>query len=154
MTELLRSLRSLWYWLPVVWRDRHWDYHFLYVILRHKLTGMYKALSNSNGIGANKQAKHIKYAIYLLDRLIRDDVYGEYRNTAFKEHDRKWGELDVSLNDDGTLKFSRPNVLTEDDAVQERKEYRRCMRLSDYLEKQDLEQLFGIMMKYMRYWWI
>ena len=35
--EFKRGVKSLWKWLPVIWKDRHWDDVYIYNILLHKL---------------------------------------------------------------------------------------------------------------------
>jgi len=32
-----RGIKNLWYWLPVIWKDRNWDHQFIFDILSHKL---------------------------------------------------------------------------------------------------------------------
>jgi hypothetical protein len=31
------GVKNLWYWLPIIWKDRNWDHQFIFDILSHKL---------------------------------------------------------------------------------------------------------------------
>ena len=33
----IKQLRKLIRWIPIIWRDRDWDYYFVYEILKQKL---------------------------------------------------------------------------------------------------------------------
>ena len=35
--DFKRGIENLWYWLPVIWKDRNWDHQFIFDILSHKL---------------------------------------------------------------------------------------------------------------------
>ena len=35
--QLLGRIRNLIRWTPIIWKDRDWDYYFIYEILKHKL---------------------------------------------------------------------------------------------------------------------
>ncbi len=69
----VESIKSLKYWLPVIWQDRDWDYVFIFILLHHKLKGI--DLSKTF-IGGNREQKYIEIAVLLLDRIIEDDYSG------------------------------------------------------------------------------
>ena len=33
----IRQIRKVLRWIPILWRDRDWDYYFVYEILKQKL---------------------------------------------------------------------------------------------------------------------
>jgi hypothetical protein len=35
--EFIRGIKSVWYWLPVIWKNRNWDHRFIFDIFEHKL---------------------------------------------------------------------------------------------------------------------
>ena len=51
------------------------------------------------------------------------------------------------------LHIDRPNVKTEEDKEQERKEFRRASEHEAKLREQDLDMLFKNMRKYIQTWW-
>ncbi len=36
------SIKQLFYWLPIIWKNRWWDYGFLLVLMEHQLNYMLK----------------------------------------------------------------------------------------------------------------
>lgn len=104
-------------------------------------------------------AKNMRIARLLLERVLEDD----YHNMVFKNHDRKWGELDLSsevshldVNGDPVmyeLIFSRPNANTTELKKQERTEYRRLMQKPEDMRRRDLEYAMDIISKQLLCWW-
>ena len=35
--EFVRGIQNLIHWLPVIWKDRHWDDHYIFEVLKHKI---------------------------------------------------------------------------------------------------------------------
>ena len=35
--NLKQGIRNLWYWAPVIYKDRNWDSNYIYEIIKHKL---------------------------------------------------------------------------------------------------------------------
>lgn len=62
---MITKIKRLLYWLPVIWKDKDWDYSFFYDIIEHKL---------------NSMAKHFEEDDYCIDSL-RDS---EWQKTAAK----------------------------------------------------------------------
>ena len=85
--NLKQGLKNLWYWLPVIWKDRNWDQHFIYEVLKHKL----KAQSNYIGrrdwhTRAQQDARNMRICVKLIEK-IQDDFYQlEYADYAKDKH--------------------------------------------------------------------
>ena len=82
----------------------------------------------------------------------------EYSEMAFKRHEEKWGQSEMSFVKTDNPKLSRmlieyDNVKTEKDEVEERKDFRRAMEHEDQLRKQDIDFLFKTMSKQISSWW-
>lgn len=91
---MLRNIRiglsKIWYWLPIIWKDRDWDSHYIYEILKHKL----KAQSHYIGVRdihttAQQDARNMRICVNLIDK-IQDDFY-QMENSDYLE-DRHWFE--------------------------------------------------------------
>jgi hypothetical protein len=82
------GVKNIWYWLPIIWRDRNWDGHYIYEIMKHKL----KAQANYIGINdrhtrAQLDAKRMAICVKLI-QLCQDEAYAmEYMDYA---KDRVW----------------------------------------------------------------
>lgn len=154
MIHYFRSVKSgiknLFIWLPTIWNDRPWDHYYLFAILRFKLGLMEKSFRlYGYHVNAEKDAANMKTCCDLLDRLIAD----EYHEEVHKEHDLKWGRIDMKVDSDGKVSFTRPNVKTKDDEVTEREEFMECCKVEGQLEAYDTNELFKIMSANVLKWW-
>ena len=147
-------IKRLWSWLPILWRDRDWDYLCLFGILRFKLKSMeeYFGSEKSIGVHANRHAKKMKICRILIDRICKDSY------SCWNVHNKKWGDINISWKDTEDpdlceLILTRDKVLTKEDEIQEGKEFRRCSEHANMLLKQDLEYLFKILNKHILTWW-
>jgi len=142
--------------MPIVWKDRDWDYMFLYKILRFKLSNMEECLRNhSHYIGSEKDADKIKICINLIDRIMDDKYY----DMVFNKHNKKWGKPEfnwISMKDGpdySQLEIKRLNVITDKDKEQEKKEYHNLLNIENNLKQQDVDYLFETIRKYHQKWW-
>jgi len=149
------GIRNLFAWLPLIWRDRDWDHGFLFEMLEFKLKRMEKCLRNGIHLYADQTADKVKLCTQLLERINKD----EYHEMVFRNHDKKWGRGEITFTDcedrEGMseLHIRYPNVKTEEDLEQQRKEYRALMKRPDELMQQDIDLLFETMRKHIREWW-
>lgn len=156
------GIANLYFFFNLVWNDRDYDWIFLAKLMRFKLSRMEHMIRNYGcHLHNERDADQIKRCVILLDRIIEDD----YSDGIYKAHDEKWGKTDwdtmfeeCEWDEDGDatmyqFKGKRPNVLTPEDAEQERKEYRRLMNKSEEARKRDIEYLFKYMNKHIQGWW-
>ena len=69
------GVKNIIYWLPVIWKDRNWDYRYIYTILEHKL----KAQSDYIGrmdrhVTAKRDAEVMMTCVRLIDK-VDDEFY-------------------------------------------------------------------------------
>jgi len=62
-------------WLPILWKDRDWDYCFLVVILKTKLTHMKKYMEKSPHVDHKNNLFYINICIKLIDKLWIEEYY-------------------------------------------------------------------------------
>lgn len=153
---IFRRIRHLVSWLPIIWADQDWNGDFLMTILNRKLSNMERFFSSDRTHLANsdKTRARIQYARILTDRILTD----EYFSMAFKAHGKKWGEpvYESIPNEDrptSTLTISYPNVNTKRDGELCHRDARAAISHSDAMKKQDIDELFATMAKYIQGWW-
>jgi hypothetical protein len=149
-----RGVPNLITWFPVIWKDRWWDYYFFFVILHKKLSLMEKGFRKyGNCVSSKEDAIKIKVCVNLLDRIIKD----EYDQMVYKKHDEKWGDIELKTisRADGLpeLIISRPNVVTDKEIAQEKKEQRLLIEKPDKMKYQDKDLLFKLLKKHILSWW-
>lgn len=71
--EIKNGLKSLWYWKGVIWRNRAWDYCYIFKLLDHQFAQMEKCIREGYNVKANDIADKIKLARLALKRLEQDD---------------------------------------------------------------------------------
>ena len=83
-----QGVKNLWYWFPVIWKDRDWDGHYIFEILQHKLE------AQANYIGrrdlhtrAQLDAKRMRLCISLIKKVQEEDYTMEYMDY---HKDRVW----------------------------------------------------------------
>jgi len=103
--EYIRKIKNLIRWAPIIWRDRDWDYYFIYEILKHKLTFTEKFIREKGAHMFNtKDADSILKAIDLIDKVQTEYYLDKYlseatewttegMNNAAKDHDKARREL-------------------------------------------------------------
>lgn len=154
--DLKNGISNLIAYFGLIWNDRDWDYNNWLEMNRMKLSRMESFIRNKgNHLYNERDADNIHKAVMAIDRLLADD----YHENATKNHYKKWGKPDFSFIDcDDEIGYSEliinhENVKNEKDKELERKEFRRCMKHSDYMKKQDLEYMTEIINKYLFHWW-
>ena len=74
--NIKNGLISLWTWKSVIWKDRHWDDHFIFEVLKHKLILQRKELVSANRHTSIPQTnRDITICLNLIER-IQEEHYG------------------------------------------------------------------------------
>ena len=106
----IRQIRKVLRWIPILWRDRDWDYYFVYEILKQKLIDT-EAYIRKDGLHVFNEhdADSIKTAIEMIEKVQTEyhlDKYlaekqpwsSEGIKQATKDHDKARKELFNFLN--------------------------------------------------------
>jgi len=81
------GVKNLWYWLPIIWKDRHWDSHYIFEIMMHKIKAQSKYIGD-RGIhtGAERDAEVMMTCVRLMEK-VQDEFYsGEYSDYHKTKH--------------------------------------------------------------------
>jgi len=106
----IKQVRNVLRWIPIIWRDRDWDYYFIYEILKQKLkhveqhTAKHGHYFNSEG-----DAESLRIAIEMIEKVQHEyhiDKYlsgGEWDHNgmvqSMEDHDKARQELFQYLSD-------------------------------------------------------
>ena len=85
--EMVRGFKNIWYWLPIIWKDRHWDSHYILEIMMHKIKAQSKYIGG-RGIHtrAERDAEVMMTCVRLM-KLVRDETYSsEYNDYHESKH--------------------------------------------------------------------
>lgn len=74
MKNIIRGIKNIWKWLPIIWQDRDWDYGFMLKILVFKLENMEWFMRNKGMcVPAVDIADEIKETLIIGKRLLDDN---------------------------------------------------------------------------------
>ena len=147
--KLFHNIKNIIRWLPIIWRDRDWDYGFIYEILYQKLKNM-ELFFRSDKVYAKdalKFAHQIMVAKNLCKRLSEDN----YLHNAMFWHDKKYPEPIVFEFEPDEI--SGYKKLLPDKNLKRSQSFKKCGEHSRYMKKQDLDYLFKYMRKHIQNWW-
>jgi len=109
--EYIRKIKNLIRWAPIIWRDRDWDYYFIYEILKHKLIFTEEFIREKGVHMFNTEdADSILKAIDLINKAQTEYHLDKYLSEAtewttegidkaVEDHDKVKQELFQHLND-------------------------------------------------------
>jgi hypothetical protein len=70
-----QGVKNIWYWFPIIWKDRNWDDHYIFEILQHKLTAQAKYIGDRDRhTRAQLDAKRMRLCVKLI-QLVQDETY-------------------------------------------------------------------------------
>lgn len=122
--NLKYGLHNLWIWLPIVWKDRDWDWVYLDRMMRFKLLRMAEGCAKySYHSGKEKDVRQMRVVAELLRRMDDQPYYDN---------------ADARVNGDRRLRVKGESPWVRHICGQ---------------EKQDDELLGKMLSKHMRGWW-
>ena len=75
LREFIRSVKNVWYWFPIIWKDRDWDHDYIFEVLKHKLKSQSKYIGERDGhTTAQQDARRMSICVSLIEK-IQDDSY-------------------------------------------------------------------------------
>lgn len=85
--EFKRGIKKIWYWLPIIWKDRDWDGHYIFEVLKHKLKAQAKYIGDRDfHTRAQQDARNMRLCVRLIEK-IQDEYYQmEYMDYAKNRH--------------------------------------------------------------------
>jgi hypothetical protein len=90
--DIKKGVINLIRWFPVVFKDRDWDHHFMYEIMKLKLKNMSKYLEKyGHHVGGDRDVERINTCVRLIQK-IQDDFYASEYNDY---HESKFHWVDV-----------------------------------------------------------
>lgn len=82
------GVKNIVYWIPIIWKDRNWDYRYIYTILQHKLKAQSKYIGNrGNHVTAKRDAEIMMTCVRLIDK-VGDEFYSSEQMDYHK--DKHW----------------------------------------------------------------
>ena len=100
--NFIEGIKNLWKWFPVIWKDRDWDTHFIYEIIKVKLENQSKYIGGKNRHNrAKRDAELMRLTTRLIERCQDDHYDMEYMDY----HESNYNWLDVTDEDEIPEKY-------------------------------------------------
>jgi hypothetical protein len=81
------GIKNIWYWLPIIWKDRNWDSHFIFEIMIHKLKSQSKYIGGRGFHMRAKRDAEIMMTCVRLMKLVQQETYSsEYSDYHKTKH--------------------------------------------------------------------
>ena len=73
------GIKNIWKWFPVIWKDRDWDYYYIYQVLKFKLEKQANYLiKHGSHENANRDAELMMTCVRLINKLQNEEYYERY----------------------------------------------------------------------------
>ena len=106
--EFKRGIKNLIHWFPIIWKDRNWDSHYIFEILKYKLESQAKHIMDND---RHTRAKHDAGKMMTCVRLMETVQEGTYSSEYSDYHKTKhWFE---PINDGKGTSTWESRVLEE-----------------------------------------
>ena len=85
--EFKQGIKNLIYWFPIIWKDRNWDSHYIFDIMKHKLSAQADYIGGRDlHTQAQENARKMKLCVKLMG-LIQEEFYSsEYSDYHKTKH--------------------------------------------------------------------
>lgn len=110
-SEFIIGVKNLIKWFPIVWKDRDWDYHYIFEVLKFKIKKQAKYIDKKNRFEDSKRKVEIMNVVTKLIQFEQDEMYSlEY----MKYHKTKYFfvETDEEFENNKTYEW-KSNQLSE-----------------------------------------
>ena len=145
---------NLHYWLPLIIKDRDWDFAYLEEMLTHKLEGMrnfYQGGVNVWSAEAPQVVAELNEILEIFKR-IEEDNYEEaidpHFNDWIKNGKKHFKEI---IDEDGTTHhiFDTGEIWTEEEEAKRDEVYKQA----EINKQADYDKAYGLIAKNIRKWW-
>jgi hypothetical protein len=171
------GIKNLWKWLPIIWKDRDWDQHYIYTILKTKLEFQAKYIYNRDWhTEAKRDVERMMVIIKLIERQQNDfykTEYIDYHDIKFEfiptDGTKKWFEIkDTMLSenyDEYFAKYPRQykrilsgedtlsQYLEKDEVIDPTDKSKIAMFIAHENQERSRKLLFKIMEQNIERWW-
>lgn len=81
------GFKNLWYWLPIIWKDRNWDHSYILGIVKHKLEAQAEYVGKyGKHVNNWRDERDMMICVRLIDKLNEDYYLVEYMDYHKTKH--------------------------------------------------------------------
>jgi len=77
--NITKGIKNLWKWFPLVWKDRDWDHHFIFEVLKFKIKNTSKYIETKKRfVGWENEVRYMNICVNLIDKIQEEWYQMEY----------------------------------------------------------------------------
>lgn len=152
------GLKNLIKWLPIIWKDRDWDKHFIMEILIFKLKQNRRYIAEHGHLANGEEViRSMTECIDLLEMV--HDEWTHYEEPAYKKHEEKWGSVDFYTEplpenpELHVLKDRNDERYTEKQIKEKNREFIIASRIARQKRQKDFDLAMQIFSNKFDTWW-
>lgn len=113
--DIIKGFKNLWKWFLLVWRDRDWDHHFIFEVLKFKIKNTANYIkSNDRYVGADRDYEIMMTCVRLIEKIQSEEYDGEWSDYSnqkmFIEEVSRTLSFETISEDFGAYFAKYPNV--------------------------------------------
>jgi hypothetical protein len=171
--ELKRSIKNLWKWLPIIWKDRDWDHFYIYEIIEFKLRKQANYISTMDRhTRAQEDARDMLICAELINKVkdgYYDSEYMDYHKSEFEfldiEDKPGYSKLEINVISEDFDSYFKKYPTWQKRAINYIKENQKrytsdhndkkmvAMIMGDLRQEKAKELVFKIMANKINGWW-
>jgi len=167
-----RGIKNIWYWLPIIWKDRHYDSHYIFDIMKHKIKAQSKYIGERDIHTRAKRDSEVMMTCVRLMEKVQDEFYSseynDYHKTKhwFEPTDKEgystWESRILSEDFDGYIKkypliekrvMNGEGVFSLDGKDSLEVKQRLAMNIGHINHERARKLLFKLMEQNIEKWW-
>lgn len=139
-----RGIKSLIEWLPVIWKDRHWDHTYIFEILKYKIELQREYLVKSNRhTRIEADNRDMTNVLNLIERVQQEYYAIEYMDYVDSKFEDAY--LKKYPNSVRVVMKKDMRTATDKDLL--------CLHVAQYNQEKAHKLLFKILNERINYWW-
>lgn len=159
--RFFKNIYNLYRWFPIIWKDRDWDTHYIWEILKFKLTNQADYIGRyDRHTCAKRDAERMMLCVRLIEK-VQDEHYRieymDYEETKFEfipsDHCKDCSELEVKIISDNLDEYFKkyPRIYKQ---IEDKSDRRRvAFKMGRINHNRARKLLFNILEQNIEAWW-
>lgn len=159
------GVKNLWRWFWVIWKDRDWDHHYFWEVLKKKVVQLRdEQLKHLSYLTSSREVEIMNTVLRLIDKVQHDeyqDEYYDYYDTKMRIDEKGHLQFDEIRNDLKTFisKYPRTHKIVLNNPKYNKyldgddMDYKIGIAMSSYQHNKAKKLLFKLLENRIEYWW-
>ena len=119
--DVAQGFRNLWKWFPIIWKDRDWDDHFIFEVLKFKIKNTADLFEkNQRFVGWENEVKYMRICQSLIDKI---------QNEYYKMEHYDFYEFELNFVPTENNMYEMKSTTTRDDCYTYVSKYPRTKKI-------------------------